>query len=268
MFYQASHSLTPDSVKIETGQNFSFPLHLHENFELITVTSGTMTVTVDGADCELRPGTAVLIFPDQVHSLRSEGECRHVLWIFSTSLVRAFSPVFSERVPEKNLFVLPPALSEQLFSLREGDGILRVKGVLYSVCAEFDARASYRERGGQRDALLFSVFGFVKKNYGEDCSLKRLAAELSYHSVYLSRYFTERTGTSFTGYVAKYRVSEACTQLLNTDHGILRVAMDCGFRSVRSFNRNFRAQTGQTPGEYRRAFAGARGGERPDAPEE
>ena len=48
MLYEAKNLLDSEEIKIERGENFSFPAHLHGSFEFITVTAGMMTVTVDG----------------------------------------------------------------------------------------------------------------------------------------------------------------------------------------------------------------------------
>ena len=47
MFYQFNHLGSPDYLKVEYGENFSFPLHLHHCFEFVAVLSGEMQITVD-----------------------------------------------------------------------------------------------------------------------------------------------------------------------------------------------------------------------------
>ena len=53
MLYQYSHFGTAEYFRKEYGENFSFPVHLHNSFEIITVLSGEMTVTVDDSDYTL-----------------------------------------------------------------------------------------------------------------------------------------------------------------------------------------------------------------------
>jgi AraC-like DNA-binding protein len=69
--------------------------------------------------------------------------------------------------------------------------------------------------------------------------------------VYLSQYFKQATGLSYTDYVIRYRVNEASYLLKNTSQTVLQTAYDCGFESLRSFNRNFKRVTALTPQEYR-----------------
>ena len=256
MFYESKNSLRSDPVKTEVGTNFRFPLHLHGSFELITVTEGEMLITVQGRAIPLQVGQAVLVFPNQAHALDTPEESRHLLCIFSETQVKAFAKHVSERIPMDNLFTPSSFYLDRLQALhndptgfKESD----LKGLLYSLCGEFDRTADYVERPNNREDLLARIFGFVEEHYSKDCSLEALSAYTSYHYVYLSRFFKEQTGISFTDYVNRYRIGEAGYLLKNTDRSILQTAYDCGFESLRSFNRNFKKHLGQTPLQYRKS---------------
>ena len=55
---------------------------------------------------------------------------------------------------------------------------------------------------------------------------------------------------SFNSYVNIYRLNNAYYLFENTDGSILSAAIDSGFKSVRSFNHNFKKHFGMTPNEY------------------
>ncbi len=255
MFYQSQNSLNTDHLKFEDGYDFNFPPHLHSSFELIKVTEGEMTVTVDKKVYTLRGNDALLIFPNQVHELITPDHSCHFLCIFSPMLVQAYNKVFLTKIPDNNLFELDEFYTRQLLELRDSEmSIMQIKGLLYSICGEFDKRAAYAAKDNDKEALIARIFHFVEMNYNKDCTLATLSADISYHYVYLSKYFKQSTGISFTDYVNRYRVNEACYILQNSNHTILKIAYDCGFDSLRSFNRNFKAVMGITPSEYRAKF--------------
>ena len=56
------------------------------------------------------------------------------------------------------------------------------------------------------------------------------------------------------------RVSMALERLRGGQERILDIALACGFQSISSFQRSFRAQSGITPGEYRRGVEPKRSG--------
>ncbi|MBQ8310335.1 MAG: AraC family transcriptional regulator [Clostridia bacterium] len=254
MFYESANSLLTDQWKIEHRVDFQFPLHLHSSFEWITLREGEMCVTVDGVLYRLRSGDALLIFPNQVHSFETPVHSAHSLCIFSSKLVQAYSKHVQNKIPQSNLFTPDRYSAERLIESARATvpmSEFQIKGLLYSLCGEFDRTATYVERHGERDELLAKIFRFVESNYDKDCSLEALAAHTNYHYVYLSRYFKQCTKLSYTDYVNRYRVNEAGYILKNTGQTVLQTAYNCGFESLRSFNRNFKRVTGITPMEYR-----------------
>ncbi len=254
MFYESDNSLRTDLTKIHVGTDFHFPPHLHSSFELITVTEGEMIITINSRPIELTPGHALLIFPNQVHSFETPVHSRHLLCIFSATLVQSFHKQVGSKLPTDNLFTPDPFYLKRLSEFHHAPAsrsTADLKGLFYSLCGEFDREAVYVEKPKAQEDLLAKIFRFVETNYNGNCTLDALSLHTAYHYVYLSRFFKERMGISFTDYVIRYRIHEAGYLLNNTQRSILQVAYDCGFDSLRSFNRNFKKIMGVTPGKYR-----------------
>ena len=148
---------------------------------------------------------------------------------------------------------LPRELSDALRLLSAKDSALHIKSVLYSLCDIFDRGAAYVTTSHEKEMLLLRIINFVADNFRGDCTLIGLSRTLGYNQVYLSRYFSERTGMTFSEYVSRFRVGECCYRLSNSGDSVTQIAPECGFESMRSFHRNFRAVTGMTPGQYRKA---------------
>ena len=252
MFYQSQNSYNAENFKIEHGCNFCFPAHLHENFELIWVKDGQMQVKIDGKSYILDRNEAVLVFPNQVHELSTLNSSEHCLALFSTRIVKAYGNVFSSKIPTDNKIKKSDDIIELIGKIKENDSLLTIKGLFYLLCARFDEEREYVDRIKEKDDLILKIFQFVEKNHSKECSLDDLAKETAYHYAYLSKYFKDRTSLSFTEYVNRYRINEACYLLSNTDSSILKIAMDTGFDSLRSFNRNFKKILSVSPTEYRK----------------
>ena len=94
----------------------------------------------------------------------------------------------------------------------------------------------------------------MEENYHADASLTALSHALGYDYAYLSKYFRGAAGMTYNEYLRQYRISRACYLLENEKMTVLAIAVECGFGSLRSMNRQFRAQTGQTPTEYRHTW--------------
>lgn len=251
MFYQYNHLGSPDYLKIEKDENFSFPTHLHQCFELIILLSGEMEVIVDSKQYLLKEKESILVFPNQIHSLAST-KSEHVLCIFSPHLVQAYSTKISNKIPINNKFNPDEYLIKALEKLEIASSSTEKKGVLYSLCAQFDKTAEYCKKQKESEKLLYKIFSFVEENFSTDCSLSNLSKHIGYDYSYLSRYFKKAIGISFNSYVNHFRLSNACYVLENSNLPIIQCAFDSGFSSLRSFNRSFKQHLGVSPSQYKK----------------
>lgn len=252
MFYEFNHLGSPDYLKIENGKDFNYRTHLHRCFEIIIILSGEMEVTIDEKTYLLKKNNAVLIFPNQLHSLSSK-KSEHILCIFSPDLVKAYSNKTFSLLPDSNIFHPNIYLINSLKNINNHSGICEKKGLFYSFCAEFDKNAIYNEKKYFKDKLLYKMFAFVEDNFSYECTLEKLANQIGYNYSYLSRFFKNTVKISFNNYVTNYRLSHACYLLDNTDSSIINCAVESGFDSIRTFNRNFKTLYGITPEEYRKS---------------
>jgi AraC-like DNA-binding protein len=91
----------------------------------------------------------------------------------------------------------------------------------------------------------------------EQLGIAALAARLGAPEYRLRRLINQQLGhRNFAAFLNGYRIEEAMAALADpgqTEVPILTIALDTGFASIGPFNRAFKARTGQTPSEYRRA---------------
>lgn len=250
MFYEFNHLGSPNYMKIERGNDFSFPLHLHRCFEIIIILSGMMKVTIDNKTFLCGENDALIIFPNQIHSLESS-KSEHILCIFSPDMVQAYATKIVGKVPENNCFHPDEYFVNALKNISEVPGIAQKKGLLYSLCGEFEKTAQYQCKNTEDEKLLYRIFAFVEEKFNEECTLKTLSDTVGYNYTYLSRFFKKAVGFSFNAYVNHYRLSHACYLLNNSNLSILQCALESGYDSIRSFNRNFKTQFQITPAQYR-----------------
>ncbi len=254
MFYQFHHIGTSTYVTVENGKNFSFPSHLHQCFEIIFLRSGKMQVTVDGQSMTLTPGNAVMIFPNQIHSLQST-QSEHTLCIFSPMLVQSYFTKVANQLPNNNLFKTDDYLMCAILNLNDESMTSEKKGVLYLLCSQFHKQTTFNFHITDKEDLLHKIFIFVEKWFAGDCTLAALAKDTGYDYSYLSRFFKKNVGMSFNTYVNHFRLSHACYLMDNGRISTLSCALDSGYTSIRSFNHNFKQVFGITPTEYRRKKA-------------
>ena len=91
----------------------------------------------------------------------------------------------------------------------------------------------------------------ICENYTEDLSLPRVSALAGMGMHSFSRSFRRVTGSTFTEFVARTRITKACHLLRQTDHQVTSICYLVGFNNISNFNRHFRRIRGMTPIEYR-----------------
>ncbi|TAL37247.1 MAG: AraC family transcriptional regulator [Spirochaetes bacterium] len=93
---------------------------------------------------------------------------------------------------------------------------------------------------------------YLAANYASDISRENLAQSLGLHPDNFSRYFKMHTGKKYNEYLNDLRITEAQRLLAETNTPIIDIAMNVGFRSLRTFNHAFMSGTGRTPGDFRK----------------
>ncbi len=100
---------------------------------------------------------------------------------------------------------------------------------------------------------------YIDKHKMEPLSLAAVAKAAGASVFHFCKVFRKSTGLKFTDYVARVRLEDARTQLLNPNRRISEVAYDVGFQSLTQFNRMFKRVFGQSPTEFREHIASGKG---------
>ena len=252
MFYQFYESKGNDYFRIVRSNTSNYPPHLHFCYELIVCTQGELTATVNNAQkYDLKSRDAVLVFPSQIHALSSAG-AHHFAIIFAPKYVEAYDADRQGLVPASNRLHLTEDLMSDLQALRESTPKYEIMGSLYKACGYFHKSASYVSSIVGDSHIISKIFAFLEKNFNKKCSLETLAKETGYEYTYLSHCFKNFTGISYTKYVRMMRLNYAGVLLGKTKSSVLECAIECGYASLRSFNRNFKSYYGITPHDYRK----------------
>ena len=85
--------------------------------------------------------------------------------------------------------------------------------------------------------------------------MRAIAGAVGVHPVHLSRSFRRRFGVTMTGYLRGRRLEAARRALLETSHGVARIAAEHGYSDQAHLTRAFKRATGLTPAAFRRSRA-------------
>lgn len=229
-----------------------FSSHFHKNYELIYVFSGIVKLILNSKLYELSEGELFLISPYTIHSLSVVPGSKAWIGVFSEDYIPRFAKKNNKIQYSK--FKCDEEIENFLkkFLFYEGQSSVNMtKGCLYIVCSE--CRKNAKSMTDSKDsALRGKVIDFISKNLSSEVTLAQTAQALGYEYHYFSSLFHQHFEMNFKEFINVFKIEYASELLLDATKSIAFVALECGFQSVRNFNRVFKNYTGQTPTEYRR----------------
>jgi AraC-like DNA-binding protein/ligand-binding sensor protein len=113
------------------------------------------------------------------------------------------------------------------------------------------------ERQNAEPPLVQKARDYIEKHKIEPLTLGAVAQAAGASLSHFCKVFHKATGLKFTDYVARVRIEDARTQLLNPNRRISEVAYDVGCQSLTHFNRVFKRVFGQSPTDFRAHLHGS-----------
>ncbi len=262
--HQAINSI---GVKIYNGywyKGFPWSLHLHKSFEFVFVEKGSLKATVGKDEYTVSEGTALLIYPYELHSFSADTDTLYFVAVFSIDLCESFYNHTQNFSPDTRLFAPEKATVDYLKNhimipmddfgefIKVPDApFFYIKSCLYAICADFTKSVNFTGRA-RNTQLINEILNYIEESFHENITLKSLSDAISYDYHYISRLFNETFGISFKVLVNQYRCEKAAILLMTTRRTVVDIALACGFQSVRSFNRVFSEYSSLTPSDYRK----------------
>ena len=94
---------------------------------------------------------------------------------------------------------------------------------------------------------IYKIIEEIEKRYNQDLTLEIIAEQFHFHPNSLSRLFKRQTTISFYQYL-----QHAYYDLIHTNMKIIDIALNHGFKNVKSFENVFKKEYHTTPTKYRK----------------
>ncbi|MDU4891339.1 MAG: AraC family transcriptional regulator [Clostridium sp.] len=93
---------------------------------------------------------------------------------------------------------------------------------------------------------------YIHMNFMQDISLEGICEKFFLKPYTARETFEEIFGDNFNNILNEIRISYACAFLRSFDYTVLEIANMCGFESLSTFQRTFKAYMNQSPSQYRK----------------
>ncbi len=256
-----------------------YPIHYHDDFQIIYVLEGDLKLTLFYLSYVLTPGSIHIIHPMDVHSIESLSKDNLVLILSFDSdyFLKIFphfnSTVFNTTIDDGSL-TKTKTLRDQIFSIvsedyyQETGYASRINNIAVSlfntliknfrgfVIDEYD-RAFYHKTSNdyvQTDRIS-RIIQYVYENYQYKISLSKIAEREHMSPYYLSHVFHKFVGLNFRDFLSMVRVEMSLRHVLSTNKSVTQIAQEMGFSDAKYYVSTFHAYMGRHPKEYRAEFS-------------
>lgn len=141
-----------------------------------------------------------------------------------------------------------PASLERVLSLPSPRAIFDALSALYHAWCD---HAAERMEASQHQ-LIQDILAYVQENYADDgMGLAAMALHLGMTESYLSAFFREKVGRTFSAYLEMVRIQQANQLLMTTADTIDEIARQVGYTNADSFRRAYKRVHGYAPSQHR-----------------
>jgi AraC-like DNA-binding protein len=229
------------------------PFHRHVGIELVLVTAGTCSITVDGEELDGPRGT-VFVLPAAVeHNQDNHGRpVRTTYLVFAApQLTFASTPRALDLAGDERC----AAWIEDLCQLFHGPGAAPesvMAGLLHAVLERLNELDHRRGSAQALPAPLARAVRYLERRQLEDVEIGAVARHAGVSESHLRALFRSRFACGPLKYQLRLRLQLAAKLLRNSYLGVAEVGAACGFDDANYFARIFRAHHGLPPTRWRR----------------
>ncbi|MHC1787869.1 MAG: helix-turn-helix domain-containing protein [Christensenellales bacterium] len=240
--------------------------HLHKETEIVYLLRGELDVVIEERAIHIGRGELLCIGENVLHQYGAWGkECLIIKMKFMSEWMM---PSFLRQAEKEACFHLynqsfllhPDARIERIVremlkypetSYTEYYYLSRLIELTAIILQHEDLIKETRPLGLINNQYMAEALKYLEENCFRPLTLGMMADHLGLTACYFSKFFKKNTGIAFVQYLNAARVNNAQRLLMYASCNVTEVAERCGFSSIQTFNRVFKAQTGRTPREYR-----------------
>jgi len=255
------------------GRSFQIPVHWHDEFEIIYVRSGFLTVSISGESYIGKTGEAFVVSPGNLHLMGSQsGTVDYYTFLFPLKYISfRTDDMLDEKLLEPlnsgHLMICPRVkdtakeLCEQLIEIYEAKKDeseskittqVKTKIILLQFILEMWKKGFVIENDTSgRNIVEKEMVSYIQQNFTGKISLKEFGEQFHLSEKYISRYFKEHFHITLSQYITYLRLENAKQLLQDTDLSVTETAMQSGYQNVSYFIRSFKKAYGISPLKYR-----------------
>lgn len=242
-------SLHVSCFVLESNPKVMVKSHVLKKSRMILVIQGEATFCFDRTQLRLSAGSLVFGFRDETFCVTEPENCRYMYLDFdgfrSAELLRRFDIRQGNRRFD-NFDSLIPLWQERLSRAWEQTVDLVGESMLLYTLSRLSSDTSH-------SGLIGKMLEITEQDFTDsDLSLSTMAEELNYNPKYLSHFFKEKMGITYSEYLRSLRIQYAASLFNHGIDSVKNVAFLSGFTDPLYFSSVFKKVTGLSSKEYKK----------------
>lgn len=252
-YHVASEEGISDFFYTGRRTNASYPPHVHSHIEFMFVLSGSLSLHIDDDPYTLEQDTMAVIMPYQIHGYTSNTECDMFVLACPPEYISEYKQLFHDRVFSPCITRFSSMIRQVIEEIisSEVQNPFRYKALIYHSLGHFAVSCELVKRGVVEYDVYRKAIVYISEHYAENLSLESVARYADVSPVHLSRVLNHHGNSSFSDIVNSIRIFEAKKLLEQTSRPISEIAYECGYGSIRNFNRIFQKYFSCNPRDIR-----------------
>ncbi len=250
--YELSRDETPRVTAWHINNNH-FHAHFHSTIELVYVENGVLAALQDGVTTLVAAGHLIVNSSYMVHGYDTPESSRIIVCTVPLSAVPSLRSQLSRSrfrqsiVDVRSMKECRRILTMMADHANEHNTIF-MNAMSEALLAFLIDRIGLKENTADDESdLVKRILIYLQEHSAEPITVSQVASTFGYSAGRFSHIFNERVGCSFTRYVNNLRCYRAKRLLAEGALPLIDVATACGFSSMRTFHRVYKAFTGETP---------------------
>lgn len=108
---------------------------------------------------------------------------------------------------------------------------------------------------GEQQQLYTDIVDYISWRVRENIRVSEIAEYFGYNEKYITTFFKKSSGVSLKTYILNRKMDIAKAMLADSNFPIAQIGYDIGFSDNHNFSSAFKKVTGQSPSQYRNAYA-------------
>lgn len=268
-------------IDVYIGSIKSFPLHMHDAYEIIFVLDGSIDLKCTAFNYKLSKGDVFIINVKELHRVVSGSDSNLLLILkFDPYQYLSIFPKLDYYIFVCDSFSSEDKQNEKLINLQQlllniyhqvhdqaEQSVSKAEEHLFMLITYlinnfqsfslentgYHNKSIFKNDAYQQERI-FNIQEYIYKNYNNRITLEELADQVHLNKYYVSHIIKKATGLSMTDFLSLTRVEQSERLLLSTAGSMEEIAFECGFSALRYYEKHFIKWYNMKPADYRKNY--------------